>query len=87
LAVSNYACRDPTEKPMPYAKYKTVVNAPYNRVMALLLDKAEKPRKYVPVVMHSEILERGDGYIVREMFQPQPVALTIREKIYEREVP
>jgi limonene-1,2-epoxide hydrolase len=37
--------------------------------------------------MHSEILERGDGYIVREMFQPQPVALTIREKISEREVP
>jgi hypothetical protein len=72
---------------MPFAKYKTVINASYERVLDLLLDKAEKPRKYVPVVLHSEVLERGDGYIIREMFQPQPVPLTIREKIYEREVP
>jgi hypothetical protein len=72
---------------MPYAQYKAVINAPYERVLELLLDKAEKPRKYVPVVMYSEILERGNGYIVREMFQPQPAPLTIKEKIYEREVP
>ena len=72
---------------MPFAKYKSVINAPYDLVQELLLDKAEKPRKYVPVVLHSDILERGAGYIVREMFQPMPVPLTIREKIYEREVP
>jgi hypothetical protein len=72
---------------MPYAKYKAVVNAPYDRVLALLIDKAEKPRKYVPVVLFSETLERGNGYIIREMFQPQPVPLPIREKIFEREVP
>jgi len=72
---------------MPYAKYKTAINASYDRVLELLLDKAEKPRKYVPVVLHSETLERGAGYIIREMFQPLPVPLTIREKIYEREIP
>jgi hypothetical protein len=72
---------------MPYAKYKTAINAPYERVLELLIDKAEKPRKYVPVVLHSKTLERGEGYILREMFQPQPTPLTIREKIYEREIP
>lgn len=72
---------------MPYAKFKATLNASYARVQELLIDKAEKPRKYVPVVLHSDILERGTGYIVREMFQPSPVPLTIREKIYERDVP
>jgi hypothetical protein len=72
---------------MPNAKYKTVINASYDRVLGLLLDKAERPRKYVPVVLHSDILERGEGYIIREMFQPKPVPLTIKEKIYERDVP
>lgn len=72
---------------MPYAKFKSVIDAPFEHVLSLLIDKAEKPRKYVPVVLHSETLERGPGYILREMFQPKPVPLTIREKIYEREVP
>jgi hypothetical protein len=70
---------------MPFAKYKTSINASYDRVLQLLIDKAEKPRKYVPVVQYSAILERGKDYIIREMFQPQPAPLTIREKIYERE--
>jgi hypothetical protein len=72
---------------MPQAKFKTVINASYEHVLGLLLDKAERPRMYVPVVMHSAVLERGDGYIIREMFQPTPVPLTIKERIYEREVP
>src|ERR1700693_242465 len=72
---------------MPYAKDKTEIDAPYERVLELLIDKAEKPRKYVPVVLHSKTLERGEGYILREMCQPQPSPLTIREKIYEREIP
>jgi hypothetical protein len=71
---------------MPNASFKTVINASYDHVLELLLDKAERPKKYVPV-LYSEILERGDGYLIREMFQPRPVPLTIREKIYEREVP
>ena len=72
---------------MPYAKFKTTINAPYERVLELLIDKAEKPRKYVPVVLHSDTVERGDGYIIREMFQPQPVPLTTKERIYERDIP
>jgi hypothetical protein len=72
---------------MPQANFKATIKASYERVLGLLVDKAEKPRMYVPVIMHSDVLERGDGYIIREMFQPTPVPLTIREKIYEQDVP
>ncbi len=72
---------------MPTARYKTTINAPFHRLAELLADKVEKPRKYVGAVMHSRILEHGDGYVIREMFQPIPVPLTIREKIYETDVP
>ncbi len=72
---------------MPTARYKTTINASFDRVSELLADKVEKPRKYVGVVVHSKILERGDGYVIREMLQAMPVQLTVREKIYEKDVP
>ena len=72
---------------MPNARYKTTINTTYERLTELLADKVEKPRKYVGAVQHSTILERGDGYVIREMFQPVPVELTIREKIYAKDVP
>lgn len=72
---------------MPHAAYKTTIDAPYDSVSRLLVDKMEWPRKYVGVILHSTILERGEGYLLREMYQPKPVDLTIKEKIYQREVP
>lgn len=72
---------------MPKAHYKATINAPFATVSELLHKKAEKPRMFVGAVRNSEILERGDGYIIREMFQPHPVPLTIREKIYVKKVP
>jgi hypothetical protein len=72
---------------MPYAKYKTVINAPYERVSQLLVDKVERPKKYVAGVLYSEILERGDDYVVRQMYAPKPVPMTIKEKIYQQDIP
>ena len=72
---------------MPKASYKATIDAPFETVSELLHKKAEKPRLFVGGVRNSEILERGDGYIIREMFQPHPVPLTIREKIYVKKVP
>jgi hypothetical protein len=69
---------------MPQASHKTLINAPFSRVSELLVDKMEKPKKYVGGILFSKILERGDGYIIREMYEPKPVDLTIREKIYRR---
>ena len=72
---------------MPQARHKEVIDAPFARVSELLIDKMERPKKYVGPVLHSRVLERGDGHIVREMFLPKPVPLTVREKIYYREIP
>jgi ketosteroid isomerase-like protein len=72
---------------MPSARYKATIQAPYENVYGLLVDKVDNPRKYVGAVTHSSILERGDGYVVREMFQPVPVEMTIREKIFDVPVP
>jgi hypothetical protein len=72
---------------MPHARYKTVIDAPFERVQDLLVDKMEKPKKYVGVIQSSTILERGDGFIIREMSEPSPSNLVTREKIYRRDVP
>ena len=72
---------------MPHASHKTVINAPFERVSALLVDKMEMPKKYVGTIQKSKILERGEGYIVREMYEPKPSDLVIREKIYLRKIP
>lgn len=67
---------------MPQATYKTAVDAPFERVLALLTDKMEKPRKYVGSVVHSSILERGDGFLIREMYEAEPSGHIIKEKIF-----
>ncbi|PJE96864.1 hypothetical protein CUT44_15670 [Streptomyces carminius] len=69
---------------MPQASYSTVVDASYEEVRVLLTDKIDRPRKYVPVT-RCRILERTGDHVLREMFQPLPVPLTIRERI--REIP
>lgn len=72
---------------MPNASYKATIDAPYDRVYAMLVDKVERPRIYIGAIMHSSILERGDGYVLREYYQPRPVELTVKEKIYDQPVP
>lgn len=71
---------------MPHARFKAIIDAPYERVLDLLVDKIEQPKKYVGTILHSEVLERAPGYLLREMYQPAPVELTIRERIYRRAV-
>lgn len=72
---------------MPHSNYKTVINAPYDQVSALLAEKMELPKKYVGAILWSRIVERGEGYILREMYQPKPADLLVREKIYYHQVP
>lgn len=72
---------------MPQANHKVLIDAPMKRVSDLLVDKMENPKKYVGGVLYSSILDRGDGFIVREMYEPVPSNLTIREKIYRRPIP
>jgi hypothetical protein len=72
---------------MPYAKYQTVINAPFERVTQLLIDKIDHPKKYVAGVLYSDILERGADFVIRQMYAPKPVPMTIKEKIYRKEIP
>jgi len=71
---------------MPTARYRSTINSSFDRVSELLADKVEKPRKYVGAIVHSKILEHGDGYVVREMLQATPAELIVREKIYEKDI-
>ena len=66
---------------MAHGRYKTVVDATFAHVFTLLMDKVEKPKKYVGTILHSTILERGNGYVLRSMYEPRPLNLTIRERI------
>lgn len=71
---------------MPHASSKTVIDAPFARVSQLLIDKMEIPKKYVGTILWSKVTERGDGYLMREMYEPKPSDLLIREKIYHHPV-
>lgn len=71
---------------MPHARFSTTIDAPYERVLDLLVDKMEQPKKYVGTILHSTVLERGPDHLLREMYQPAPVELTIRERICRRPV-
>ncbi|MBB4934796.1 hypothetical protein F4561_005690 [Lipingzhangella halophila] len=72
---------------MPNTQWTENVDAPFHRVLELLRDKVENPQKYVSAVRSSRILERGEGHVLREMYQPSPGDLTIRERITEHELP
>ena len=69
---------------MPHVSFKTQIDAPFERVADLLQDKIESPRKFVGAVLWSKIVERGDDFVIREMYQPRPSGLLIKERIYTR---
>ena len=46
---------------MPLASYKTAVDAPAGRLWDLMLDKVERPDRYVPGIERIEILQRFDN--------------------------
>ena len=71
---------------MPHASCKTTIDAPFDQLAHLLIDKMEKPKKYVGNIQWSRVIEHGEGFIIREMYEPKPTDLTIREKIYHHEV-
>ena len=68
---------------MPLATYKTEVNVSAPIVWELLLDKIERPDKYVPGVQKVDILERyDDGSVLREMLVDDGTSRkTVRERI------
>ncbi len=52
---------------MPFASHSETVVASVQTIWQLLLDKIEDPAKYVPDVERSEILIRGNGFVVRRI--------------------
>lgn len=64
---------------MPCCIHRVTVNAPLETVWALLLDKLEHPQRYIESVMDYAILDRGDGWVLREM--ELPGAQWLRERI------
>jgi len=64
---------------MPRCIHRVTVKAPLETVWALLLDKMEHPQRYIESVMDYSILERGDGWMLREMELPGEFRL--RERI------
>lgn len=69
---------------MPRCIHRVTVKAPLETVWALLLDKMEHPQRYIESVMDYSILERGDGWMLREMELPGEFRL--RERISVDEV-
>jgi limonene-1,2-epoxide hydrolase len=72
---------------MPHASHRLIVAAPYERVLDLMLDRIERPRKYIGTIQTSKIVERSEGAIIREMREPSPGGMVIREKISRRQEP
>jgi len=68
---------------MPRCTHNVIVKAPLETVWALLLDKMEHPQRYIESVMDYSILERGDGWILRELELPGEFRL--RERITQDE--
>lgn len=63
---------------MPYATFKTEVDAPLNLLWELLIDKIENPQRYVAGVKTVNILEKNDQYVLRQMTTDK---FTVKEKI------
>lgn len=68
---------------MPRCIHRVTVKAPLATVWALLLDKMEHPQRYIESVMDYSILERGEGWLLREMELPGEFRL--RERITQDE--
>lgn len=64
---------------MPRCIHRATVKAPLETVWALLLDKMEHPQRYIESIMDYSILERGDGWMLRELELPGEFQL--RERI------
>jgi len=72
---------------VPHTSYEGTVEASFDRVSTLLEDKMERPRKYIPGILHSTVLERGPGFLVREYYEPAPKDLLVRERITRQVLP
>lgn len=62
------------------------INAPVDRVRALLVDRIEHPEKHVPSVTHSEVIETTAGAWVRRVFDASLSEGSRTERIVERAV-
>jgi len=68
---------------MPDCRERTLVGAPLETVWAVLMDKAEHPHRYIEGVLDARVLERGDGWIRRELELPGAVFLEERVEVDE----
>ena len=68
---------------MPTASFTTTIDARFEDLWALLVDKIENPGRYVPGVIEIEILERSGGGVLRRM---RTAELTVVERITVDEV-
>jgi ketosteroid isomerase-like protein len=67
--------------------YRLVIDASFQRVSAIIADKVERPRKYIASVIRSDILERGDGFVIRETrHQALLTGVPVTEKISTRAI-
>lgn len=63
---------------MPYFTFSSPVNASFETLWGMLLDKIENPHRYITSVEETKVLERYDNGILREMKAP---GLHLKEKI------
>ena len=63
---------------MPYARHSETVVASVQTIWKLLLDRIENPARTMPDVDYSEILVRGEGFVIRRM---KAGALELTERI------
>ena len=63
---------------MPYFTFSSPVNASFQTLWGMLLDKIENPQRYITSVEETKVLERYENGILREMKAP---GLHLKEKI------
>ncbi len=64
---------------MPMHRVSSHVDASPETVWAVLLDKMEHPQRYIEDALDAEILDRGQGSVIRQLVLPGGVAF--RERI------
>jgi len=69
---------------MPKASYTARVDASLETLWRLLLEKIERPQRFVPGVSEVEILEREAGFLVRRM-KAGDLELVERITVFERQ--
>lgn len=63
---------------MPYTTFTSPVNASFETLWGMLVDKVENPQRYIPEVEAVNILERYEDGILREMKLP---GMQLKERI------